>query len=36
MMILLISFLLTTLSFAVGGWLGSLVKVSDDKDDCFN
>lgn len=36
MMILLISFLLTAISFAVGGWLGSLVKVYDDKDDCFN
>lgn len=36
MMILLISFLLTAISFAVGGWLGILVKVSDDKDDCFN
>ena len=36
MMILLISFLLTAISFAVGGWLGSLVNVSDYKDDCFN
>ena len=36
MMILLISFLLTAISFAVGGWFGNLVKVSDDKDDCFN
>lgn len=35
MMILLISFILTALSFAVGGLLGSLVKVSDDKDDLF-